>query len=820
MLSIDLNGAWKMRRTGDDEWIEATVPGSVYGDLLAAGRMPDPFYRDNEERVRDLSRDDYEYERSFQVGREILECDRVLLRFDGLDTLAEVLLNGKPVGCADNMHRSYEMDAMPFLVPGANTIRVRFSSPIRFVEEKQKKAPLWGIVNAIQGFPYLRKAHCMFGWDWGPQLPDMGIWRSLSLRGYAGGRIDEVYVVQRHARGRVSLDLRLRCRSWGKDRLDALVVVSSPDGKETEAVVSCGAYESLARLEIEDPKLWWPNGYGEQPLYRIAVQLRSGRVLLDERKLRVGLRTMRVKREKDRWGESFEFEVNGTSIFAMGADYIPQDNILSRKGAAAYERLLKDCVAANFNCIRVWGGGFYPDDSFYDLCDELGLLVWQDLMFACAAYDLTDEFALNIKKEAEDNIRRIRHHPSLGLWCGNNEMEMGWVDWDYIEKDPKLKADYLRQFETILAGAARDCDPETFYWPSSPSSGGGFDAPNDENRGDVHYWEVWHGQKPFTEYRKFHFRFLSEFGFQSFPSLKTVESFTLPEDRNVFSRIMERHQKNGAANGKILYSLSENFKYPKDLGSLLFASQLLQAEAMKYGVEHLRRNRGRCMGAVYWQLNDCWPVASWSSIDYYGRWKALHYFAKRFYAPLLLSAQDSGRLVDFFVTNESRKPAEGEILWKLRDNSSRVLLSGNAPFRIDPLQSLSACRVDFSPAIPDEETARRVYAEYSLRQGGKLLSSGTLLFVKAKHFEFLDPSLAVSVEEESDRFLLRIESRAFAKYVEIDFKDFDCVLDDDYFDLSAGEPKVVEARKGRLSRPVALEEFRRSLALRSAFDIA
>lgn len=332
----------------------------------------------------------------------------------------------------------------------------------------------------------------------------------------------------------------------------------------------------------------------------------------------------------------------------MGANYIPEDNLLTRNPEERTERLIKDCVEANFNMIRIWGGGHYPDDFFFDLCDQYGLIVWQDFMFACSEYALTQEFKETVVQEVVDNVKRIRHHASLGIWCGNNEVEEAWVYWG-PPADPKHKGDYIKLFEFIIPELLKDLDPATFYWSSSPSSGGSFVEPRNHNVGDMHYWEVWHGLKPFTEYREYFFRFCSEFGFQSFPSLKTIETFTLPEERNIFTHVMEKHQKNGAANGKILFYLSENFLYPKDFNSLLYASQILLSEAIKYGVEHWRRNRGRCMGSLYWQLNDCWPVASWSSIDYYGRWKALHYFAKKFYSPVLLSMEETGTQTHIYM---------------------------------------------------------------------------------------------------------------------------------------------------------------------------
>ena len=425
-------------------------------------------------------------------------------------------------------------------------------------------------------------------------------------------------------------------------------------------------------------------------LYTVRVELYYGQQLLDVWEKRIGLRTMTIHREKDQWGESFAHQVNGINVFAMGADYIPEDNLITRVDRTRTERLLRDCVAANFNTIRVWGGGYYPSDDFYDLCDELGLIVWQDFMFACAVYELSEEFEKNICFELIDNIKRLRHHASLGLWCGNNEMEM-FVDRGTWVSSFKQKSDYVKMYQYLFPKILKEYDPNTFYWPASPSSGGDFDEPNSPNRGDVHYWDVWHGDKPFSEYRKFFFRYASEFGFQSFPNLKTVKSFTIPEDRNIFSYVMEKHQRNNAANGKIMNYMAQTFLYPTDFSTILYASQLLQAEAIKYGVEHWRRNRGRCMGAIYWQLNDCWPVASWASIDYFGRWKALHYYAKRFFAPVAISCCEEGimtqntnvnaepypveKSIHLCVENETMQPFYGEVRWSLRLPDSTVPVS-------------------------------------------------------------------------------------------------------------------------------------------------
>ncbi|WP_337956091.1 beta-mannosidase [Alicyclobacillus herbarius] len=814
-MLIDLNGNWRMKSVNGEEWLPAQVPGSVYLDLLRAGRIPDPFYRDNELRVFDVAKQDYVYEREFSVDERLMACDRVLLTCLGLDTLAEIEINGTPVARTDNMHRTYEFEIKSLLQVGQNRIRVVFRSALNYILDKNADDPLWGPEDSVEGFPHLRKGHYMFGWDWGPKIPDLGIWRDIYIRGYETGRIEDVRIDQHHRAGQVTLDVHVDVEVWQDAALDLVVEVTAPDG-QVQSVRRVAGVGGLVTVEIENPKLWWPNGYGEQPLYDVQVRLEQGGQTRDERNLRIGLRTIRLVRESDAWGESFLFEVNGVRIFACGANYIPEDNLLSRRSLEKTRRLLEDCVAANFNFIRVWGGGLYPEDYFYDLCDELGLVVWQDFMFACGVYRLTPEFEANIRQEAIDNLRRLRHHASLGLLCGNNEMEVAWVEWQFPKSDD-LRQDYLRMFEQVLADVARTEAPQVDYWPASPSSGGGFDNPNDENRGDVHYWDVWHGLKPFTEYRKFHFRFCSEFGFQSFPSLKTIETFTEPEDRNVFSYVMENHQKNGSANGKILYYLAENFRYPKDLAALAYTSQILQAEAIKYGVEHWRRHRGRCMGAIYWQLNDCWPVASWSSIDYYGRWKALHYFAKRFFDPILISACEEGSQVGLWVTNDRLQQVSGTVRWRVLDERSRVLRAGDETITVAALSAEKVVDLDLSDFFADMDTRRRTYLEYTL-ETVEGVRQGTLLFVPAKHFEFANPHLSVAVEDLGDAFAVRVSAEAYAKYVALDLVGADAVFSDNFFDLSADAPRTVTVAKSSLSQPLSLAEFSKSLQVTSLYD--
>ena len=700
-----LAGDWKFRQVGMQEWLPAIVPGGVHTDLLALGRIPDPFVGDNEKRVQWVAEADWEYHNQFTVAPDLLRKPHIWLVCDGLDTLATVSLNGHELGRTSNMFRQYRWDVKPLLGAGENDLHIAFNSPVRFAAAQQAVRPMPGVPQAIPGGPYLRKAPCQFGWDWGPQLPPIGIWKDIRLEGYEGARIAEVHLSQKHGKDQVGVEAQVTIQSWDNTPPLVHMRLVAPDGQifETSGTVTAENTSSL-RVVIPNPQIWWPNGYGAQPLYQASIELREADLLLDQREYRLGLRTIELRQQADEWGQSFTFIVNGLPIFAKGSNWIPADSFPTRISDTHLERLIHAAAETHQNMLRVWGGGFYEEERFYDLCDRYGILVWQEFIFSCSAYPLNDpEFIENIHGEVTENIRRLRHRASLALWCGNNEMEWGWVEWGW--KGPEyqdLKAAYDEFFHHTLPTWCAAEDPDHAYWPSSPSSNTPFENPNGQQQGDAHYWDVWHGRKPFTAYRNQYPRFMSEFGFQALPPLVTIRTYADETDWNMTSYIMEMHQKNASGNSLMVGQMLDTFRLPKDFDSLVYLSMALQAEGIRYGVEHWRRHPDRVAGTLYWQLNDCWPVASWSSLDYYGRWKALHYAARRFYAPLMLSIEDTPSEQGVYVTNDLLEPWKGSMRWSLETLSGEVLTSGEAQVKAAPQAATQVCKLDFSDRISDD----------------------------------------------------------------------------------------------------------------------
>lgn len=817
MKSQTLTGAWEFRQAGTADWLHASVPGGVHTDLMALGRIPDPFVGDNEKRVSWVAEADWEYRRNFTPAPEIFALPQIWLVCDGLDTLATVSLNGKVLGRAENMYRQYRWDIKPLLLAGENELLIAFDSPVRYCAAKMAVRPMPGVSQAIPGGPYLRKAPCQFGWDWGPQLPPIGVWKDIRLEGYEGARIEEVHLAQQHSNGKVTVSARTVIDGPAAHPCSVVLRITAPDGMtfETSDVLLAGMESSL-HIDIQNPQLWWPNGYGAQPLYKVNVELKQGDLVLDQKEYQLGLRKIELRQEPDEWGRSFTFVVNDLPIFAKGSDWIPADSFPTRITDAYMEALIRAAADTHQNMLRVWGGGFYEEERFYDLCDRYGILIWQDFIFSCSVYPLNDpEFLENVHVEVVENVRRLRHRACLALWCGNNEMEQGWVEWGW--KAPELldmKAAYDQFFHHTLPAWCAAEDPDHAYWPSSPSSNTPFENPNGQQVGDAHYWDVWHGRKPFTAYRSQYPRFMSEFGFQALPPMATIRTYAEESEWNMTSYIMERHQKNDSGNQLMVAQMLDTFRLPKDFESLVYLSLALQAEGIRYGVEHWRRHPKRVSGIIYWQLNDCWPVASWSSLDYFLRWKALHYAARRFFAPVLLSIEDKPTEQNVYLTNETREPVEGSLRWSLETLDGKTLGTGEAPVMVAPFDAAAICLLDFSEKLNDDLRRDAAFvAEFW--QNDQLHTRQVAFFVPTKHLNLVEPGLSTSLRFEQGQVCIQLTAKSMARLVELEFAGADVVFSDNYFDLPAGRSVTITAP---LPAGWTLQQAQTALHVRSIYD--
>jgi len=825
-MRLDLGGEWTLQQDGGEDGIRATVPGCVHTDLLAAGQIDDPFYRDNEDGLQWIAERDWVYRRSFEVTPELMAHDRVVLRCEGLDTLATVTLNGERVGRGDNMFRTWEFRVKDALQQGENHLEITFASPLRYIGEKSERRtlPEWGGPKEPKGRAWLRKEPCSFGWDWGPVLATSGIWRPIYLLAWDTARITDLRVRQRHDSGRVDLTVQVEVEAAKDVQLEARAsilfageVVNQQDSAVEENAVRL-------RLTVEEPKLWWPNGLGDQPLYEVKVDLR-GRgeaeaeedTLLDSATRRIGLRTLRLDRHPDEWGESFQFVVNGVPFFARGANWIPADSFVTRMTRERYEALLRSAAEANMNMLRVWGGGIYEDDIFYDLCDELGICVWQDFMFACSAYPTFDEeFMRNVRFEAEDNIRRLRHHACLALWCGNNEIEQGLVGEDWTDEQMSWR-DYQPLFDELLPKVVKDLDPDRDYWPSSSHTPcGDREHANNPSCGDAHLWAVWHGRRPFEWYRTCEHRFNSEFGFQSFPEPRTAHSYTDPGDRNVTSYVMEHHQRSNVGNALIMHYLLDWFRLPTSFDTTLWLSQILQGMAITYAVEHWRRTMPRGMGTLYWQLNDTWPVASWSSIDYYGRWKALQHLAKRFFSPVLVSGLedlDSGT-VEVHITSDLRADRTGELTWTLTDLEGVKIAGETVTANIPAQQDAIVAQLDLKEHL-ESHGPRNLLLWLALRGEG-FSSSNLVLFARPKHLELREPNLQAEVEETGDgSFTVTLRSERPALWAWVSLRDADARLSDNFVHV---RPDAAVSLQLKPDQPMSRDELQSQLIVKSLAD--
>ena len=825
LTRVDLHSGWEFRQapgqpaTATAEWRPATVPGDVHLDLLANKLIPEPFARDNESKLQWIGDAAWQYRTTVQVDAATLRREHVELVFEGLDSEAEVLVNGHSVLHSVNSFRGWRVDVKPWLKSGANALEVNFAAPPQSAMRLAALDKYRGQTPAADK-SYLRKPAYEYGWDWGPTFVTSGIWRPAHLDAWDGARIEDVYVRQRAVSAAVAqIDAQVTVVAGAAGRATVEVGWSlgsaeqaggqlkfATAGRTVELVA--GVNEVTIPVEIAHPALWYPAGYGAQPMYQWKTTVATGGHADDTRMTETGLRSVVLRRDYDKFGRSFEFVVNGVPVYAKGADVIPFDSFPSRVTAAQYRHILQSARDSNMNMVRLWGGGYYETEDFYRTADELGIMIWHDFMFGNDWQPGSTRFREEVAKEAEYQVTRLRNHPSIVLWCGNNETEesLSWAKNSVARAldtagRVRIWQDYLLLFSSVLPRVVERLDAETPYWPSSPSADYEDDLPAGQHTGDSHNWDVWHGRVPFSTYETHHERFVSEYGFQSFPEMRTVEAFTDAADRaSIFTPVMLAHQKNDEGNDIIHNYMLKDYAEPKDFAALLYASQVLQAEGIKIGAEHLRRIRPENMGGIYWQLNDCWPVASWSSIDYFGRWKALQYYARRFYAPILVSPHMEDGALAVYAVSDSTTPVRAELRLRLMNFTGTVLREEKASVTLPALSSAVYQRLPLEGLLPGTTDLGQVIAVVDLSVDGKVVSNNVTYLVDKKAVRLPAATIATELTPAPGGFRLRLSSPVLARAVHLSLNlpepnrpnlgDEDAVSDD-YFTLLPNEPVEV-----------------------------
>ena len=803
---LNLDGQWQVSQAGKNKWISATVPGCIHTDLLAAGEIPDPFYRDNEKIVQWVAEADWIYQRTFDVPEEILKNDRVLLRCEGLDTVASIKINGAEIGRADNMFRLWEFDVKSALHPGENVIEVLFESPLTYIKEHEDSAPN----HWVKGRAWVRKEPCSFDWDWGPDLASCGIWKTISLETFNNGRITDVSIEQHLDNDRLAtLNIGVDAETAGlaAQTFQASIAVLHEGKTVAQATMPFSNGHGSAQLEIKLPKLWWPAGMGKQPLYEVHVELMNGQgKTIDNNTRRIGLRELKMVLPQN--GSPLHFEVNGIPFFSKGANWIPCDSFTSRITPEILRRYVTDAAAVNINTLRFWGGGYYEDDALFDACDEAGICVWLDCKFACSAYPAFDaDFMDNVRHEIRDNVGRLRHHPCIAVWCGNNEISLlneasEWRD------NTMSTADYDKLFKDLIGREIQKVAPQANYVSGSPDCG------------DTHYWDVWHGDKTFDAYRTLT-GFMSEFGYQSFPELKTIRAFTNEEDRaSVVTPVMRWHQRSGLGNiegnQEMVNMIHHYFNAPKDFETTLWLSQILQGFGIKIGAEYWRQSMPKSMGCVFWQYNDIWPGMSWSSVDYFGRWKALHYLARKFYSPMLVSGLENAKegTIDLFVTNDLLEPAHGKLRWQVTDLTGKVLAQDSFHVELPSRKSINVKKLNLQEQISQLGT-NGLLTWLELEVSGQIVSDNLVLFALPKEYKLPDPQLNTSVDETPDGFQVTVTSQNPALWVWLGLGNADARYSDNFFHLKPGTAqKILVKPWTQLSKT----DFVQQLRVRSLFD--
>jgi len=796
MKVVDLTGDWKFRLHKDSKgkikhkndltrWMNARVPGTVHTDLMSLGIIPDPYYRMNERDVQWVDTCTWEYKKDFTLSADFENYKRIELIVEGLDTFATILVNDSIVAESDNMFAEQRIDIRSNIKKGKNSVCIIFHSPTECITALEKKYGELLVANEPARV-YARKAQYSFGWDWGPKLTTSGIWRSIYIEMGNGTRLKEPFIKT------VTIDndhAVVECISGiekNQNKVYKLKVIISGDDHIIESAVRLENDFASVRMEIPEPQLWWPNGWGEAYLYTAQFQLLDETEnVVDSYETHFGIRTVKLIREKDEAGESFIFEINGRKIFSKGANWIPADNFITRIPDARYERLLHLAADAHMNTIRVWGGGIYEQKIFYDICDRFGLMVWQDFMFACGEYPEHENFVENVRSEATQVVKKLRNHPSIIIWCGNNENE-----YMYCNENPTKKPDDMkgaRIFRDVIKEICDTFDDTRPYWRSSPFGTG---HPNEETNGNHHQWDSWSNWKDFQDYSNISPRYVTEFGFQAPPNRKTFDEVTEKNDRNFQSPVLEHHNKQVEGTERLYKFQAGHYTLVNEYDEFIYRGQLLQAEALKYAIEHWRRKKFHTAGSIFWQLNDCWPVSSWSVIDSSLRPKAGYYYSKRFFAPVLVSIHQLRGKYNIFITNDTLQKVEGTLILDLFDTRAKKKQLFKKRISVDENTSRIAVEIKNSDIPINDPASEYLRVRYKVER--EIISENRFFIVKPKHFIFPEgnPKIKISKVGENN-YSIEVASRLFIKNLYLDMMKDDIILTDNYFDIDAGEKKTV-----------------------------
>ncbi len=826
LICINLHDEWEFRPAKQGVWSPAEVPGSVHSDLLKNELIRDPFSHMNEKEVQWIEEEDWLYQSVFNCADEIAAKQNIVLHFKGLDTYADVYLNEQLILQADNMFRSWNIDVKKILKSGENHLKIHFHSPMKMARPRRDalnySLPAGNDAQEEKLSVFTRKAPFQFGWDWGPRLVTAGIWRPIELTAWdKAGIKDCLLLTSELNEDRARIKAKIELKKTGVEKVQ-LRIRDTENGNVllNKQFSSIENNQLEANFIIDKPKLWWCNGLGSPHLYKLNVELLTAKgEQIDAKLCKLGIRNIELVQEADSIGTSFYFKLNGIPVFMKGANYIPSDNLLDRVNKERYQMLVEAARDANMNMLRVWGGGIYEEDLFYDLCDENGILVWQDFMFACSMYPGDKAFLENVRAEVQDNIIRLRQHPCIALWCGNNEMDVAWHNWGWQSTHRYSKADsteiwnnYQTLFHQIIPYELLRLDPLRPYVSTSPLSNWG--TMENFNHGSMHYWGVWHGNDHFEGYEKYVGRFMSEYGFQSFPSHNTIKKFSSTSDRRLDSPVMKHRQKSYKGNGLIYEFMDELLPRPEKFTDFLYFSQLTQAEGLKKAFNSHRAKKPHCMGTLYWQLNDCWPAISWSGIDYYGNWKALHHYAKRAFQPLVVLPYESDGKFKVKINSDLNYAVEPELLIQLFDFKGRELFHTVRPIRVDSLSNEEFYEIEVKSWL-SEHSPQSTFATVSLYQNERVLASSDYHFLPYKDQDLGPGNFKTEISNQGGYFLLSLSCKELVRGLQLESAQ-DGHFDDNFFDLKPGRARIV---KFTPKEPVDIVTFKNGLSTRSVNQV-